>query len=426
MRPHFTPSCATVLLSHCSHFTSSSPTVLLSFSLFTLHILESNCPPVYLTVHTSRPRICCPLVSHWSYVTSPCSTAKAESEIIVGKIHLFIRWLVSADEMDQYSNETSHGWLQDQKRVWEVHWSLQWVTRSKARLSFPQTTVSYFEPWFFISPKLDQPSLFQFIQTRNSVKGYILFPFSMLGCQKGSGIRHYWCEYDLHVFIGIRDSSAILLTSTYIPASFFDVGYLEDDVNLTSWTFLRVDCCLPLSSIVFHRLPLSSIVFYRLPSSFIVFRCLLLSSIIFHCLPFSSIVSRCLPLSSIVFRCLRFLFHCLSLSSIVFRFPPLSSVVFHRLPSSSIVFRCLRFSSIVFYCLLSSSDLQQSARPKGRIIGGTRVVDRCVAPYNSMVALQLLPTNPTLRITYCSGVMLSADLIVTAALCVYPWVDGDV
>ena len=47
-------------LSHCSHFTSSSSTVLLSFSLFTLHILESNCPPVYLTVHTSRPRILLP------------------------------------------------------------------------------------------------------------------------------------------------------------------------------------------------------------------------------------------------------------------------------------------------------------------------------------------------------------------------------
>ena len=74
-----------------------------------------------------------------------------------------------------------------------------------------------------------------------------------------------------------------------------------------------------------------------------------------------------------------------------------------------------------------SSDLQQSTgHPTGRIIGGTRVVDRCVAPFNAMVALQLLPTNPSLKVTYCSGVMLSADLIVTAALlCLSVSIGGD-
>ena len=106
-------------------------------------------------------------------------------------------------------------------------------------------------------------------------------------------------------------------------------------------------------------------------------------------------------------------------------------------PRCTLVFYCLLISFKIYnqescgYPLLMpanklSSDLQQSAgrqsagQPTGRIIGGTRVVDRCVAPFNAMVALQLLPTNPNLRVTYCSGVMLSADLIVTAALCVYP------
>ena len=101
-------------------------------------------------------------------------------------------------------------------------------------------------------------------------------------------------------------------------------------------------------------------------------------------------------------------------------------------PRCTPVFYCLLISFKIYnqesceYPLLMppnklSSDLGQSAgHPTGRIIGGTRVVDRCVAPFNAMVALQLLPTNPSLRVTYCSGVMLSADLIVTAALCVYP------
>ena len=101
-------------------------------------------------------------------------------------------------------------------------------------------------------------------------------------------------------------------------------------------------------------------------------------------------------------------------------------------PRCTPVFYCLLISFKIYnqesceYPLLMpanklSSDLGQSAgHPTSRIIGGTRVVDRCVAPFNAMVALQLLPINPSLRVTYCSGVMLSADLIVTAALCVYP------
>ncbi|KAK7094267.1 trypsin-2-like [Littorina saxatilis] len=70
---------------------------------------------------------------------------------------------------------------------------------------------------------------------------------------------------------------------------------------------------------------------------------------------------------------------------------------------------------------LRQSGAANTERPTGRIIGGDRVIDRCVAPFNAMVALQLMPNNPDLKVTYCSGVMLSPDLIVTAGICLFPY-----
>lgn len=63
--------------------------------------------------------------------------------------------------------------------------------------------------------------------------------------------------------------------------------------------------------------------------------------------------------------------------------------------------------------------------PSGRIIGGSRVFDRCVEPYSSMVAFQLFPNDPTKMITFCSGVMISADVIATAGICVFPYINFD-
>jgi secreted trypsin-like serine protease len=67
--------------------------------------------------------------------------------------------------------------------------------------------------------------------------------------------------------------------------------------------------------------------------------------------------------------------------------------------------------------LLAASAAQQH---EARIIGGSRVYDRCVEPYNAMVAFQLFPNDPTLKLTFCSGVMITSSIIVTSALCVYP------
>ncbi|XP_076470557.1 trypsin-3-like isoform X2 [Babylonia areolata] len=59
--------------------------------------------------------------------------------------------------------------------------------------------------------------------------------------------------------------------------------------------------------------------------------------------------------------------------------------------------------------------------PQARIIGGSRVTERCKAPFNSMAAMQLYANDPVHRLTHCSGVLISPDVVVTAASCLMPY-----
>ncbi|KAL8589330.1 hypothetical protein ACOMHN_052333 [Nucella lapillus] len=66
-------------------------------------------------------------------------------------------------------------------------------------------------------------------------------------------------------------------------------------------------------------------------------------------------------------------------------------------------------------------------RPEPRIIGGQRVALRCEPPFSSMVALQLPSTGdgggdlPFNKLTFCSAVMISPDVLLTAAYCMSPY-----
>ena len=114
--------------------------------------------------------------------------------------------------------EIGHGGSPGRKRGWVVHWPFQRVMRSKAKLSFSQSTPF---PNLHCAPSqslqiliITTPPSFRSAKAIGE-RAYCSSPSyaTRLEFDKRSGIQQYWCAYNLGVFIGIRDSSAILSTA---------------------------------------------------------------------------------------------------------------------------------------------------------------------------------------------------------------------